>query len=70
MSALGFRLPPDEYEGESLCHRCGIGSDTGNRYAICSDGVPHDESCRRYNYGALCPECDRIVAAEAGGLDV
>lgn len=54
---------PATYDGTPLCPRC------GNRdgWPTCADDGrrwTHDESCRRYKYGDLCPECEAEFVAE------
>lgn len=52
---------PAEYTGELLCPRCGAGAETGSQYAHCYHGYSHGSTCAVYQYGDLCPECDRDV---------
>jgi hypothetical protein len=58
-------LPPEEYEGQPLCERCGSDT-TGRRYAICADIDPEtgEYYCRngRQYYG-LCPPCEASLMA-------
>lgn len=53
-------LPPSAYTGEELCLRCGVGLETGNHYALCTDGYPHEESCATYSWRheRLCDGCE------------
>ena len=60
--AEAFR--PDEYLGEELCPRCGVGFGTGRYYKICTDPeFTHEESCAQYTYceDRLCDECEESV---------
>lgn len=48
-------LPPEEYDGETLCAACGIGIKTGRLFATCVDINPktgkhysHQETCEQH----------------------
>ncbi|MCM3521761.1 hypothetical protein [Curtobacterium sp. P97] len=63
-------LPPDQYEGQQLCPRCGDDG-TGHRYQICAEEQPlgfrptHAESCERYRYAnELCSACESLYEQE------
>lgn len=51
---------PEEYQGEELCIRCGVGFETGRYYVSCRDGFSHDMTCAyyRWNEDRLCDECE------------
>lgn len=64
------QLSPDQYEGEDLCPRCGVGAETGAYYAICVDGYACSESCAKYRYQDLCAPCEIAETEIAGEMTV
>lgn len=52
---------PADYNGEPVCPRCGSG------WPNCRSGYTCEETCQRYNWGALCDRCDREVELTATG---
>ena len=47
-------LPPEEYDGETLCAACGIGIKTGRTFATCVDVNP--KTGKRYSHQETCEQ--------------
>lgn len=57
-------LPPDQYTGAWLCPCCGHDGE-GHRFAICTEGFTHAESCALYTYSDfLCDDCETAIEAD------
>jgi hypothetical protein len=59
---------PEDYDGEELCPRCGMGLTTGRFYVDCTvEGWSHGASCSRYRTSIdLCPTCADLLDRECG----